>query len=600
MKRKQFEPNLDYEDDYLDRTEKSFRKTKFKPEIDYPQDMLTEKIPETSEETQSSLLSEINYFKELNKNQLDDVKDMISSIETAIKTALIENPDLTYEEIEEVVFNLINNNIIPGNSPTKNDLFLFKTIEEVLKKPDIISSIISTQDMKEYLAFNEGPYSYTSKISDNYSSLLKDAFYNLQPIFTDDIKQKMLSHTLSDSEKKLIQNDVCKFIKNYHNKAFDIIIKKGYIQRIINCTKILDFCGLLHKNNTVNNYRLTYLGLEFLGYNYYENNEDTSIKRPHISMLMDENYIKHFSTEELTALSAFYCNRLAKCTLIYNDILYVLYKTDTLRKIYDNPKYTLNISDEELNNILVQHQLFKKPAKLYMDKQAKKQRKEFSDVYFYEDINSAEISSVLNKYSANYQNEFSQLLPDYQHDILKDYEKAINLQSTVNYAYSMKKHSLESLLLMLIDQNNERNWGIVLEKLNKSKYDKDKNNGLLIGIDMKEFNMPIKLHCGKEQIEEFLTNYTGKALIPVYRGSYDFVLNNSYFSTQILFKLSKEQRRALHKKVEEVEPTDKIYKLINHLQWMSHPNRKPEFITGPKLYYDLKTEQIVDEKDIDK
>lgn len=576
------------------------KKKKFRPNSFYKDDLEFDKnFKITEPNTKSNLLNEVDHLKELNKNQLDGIKEMISSIESAVKESLKENPSLTYEDIEEEIFNLINNFIYPLNSPTKNDLYLFKTIEVLLKKPDIINNIISTQDMREYLKFSKGPYKYTANISNNYDSLLKDAFYNIQEFFTDDIKQKMLTHTLTEQEKKSIQNEVCKFIKKYYDNAFDIIIKKGYIQRIVNCTTILDFCGLLSKNNTVNNFRLSYLGVDFLGYNYYENNEENTIKRPTITGLMDANFIKSFNTDELVALSAFYCNRLAKCSIEYNDVLYLLYKTNSLQKYIDEPNYKFDLSDDEISTILAQHQILEKPARIYMDKQMQNQREEFSDVYFYEDIHTKEITSVLSKYGANYTINFSELLPEYEHDLLKDFQKSIDLQSTVTFAYSMKRHSLESLLLMLIDKDKERNWGVVLEKIEGSTYDKDRNNNFLIGIDLKEFNMPIKLHCSKEQIEEFLVNYTGKPIIPVYKGNDNFLINNTYYSTQILYKLSKEQRKKLRKTAEETSPDSKIYRFINHLNWMSHPNRIPEFIEGSKQYYNLKTEEILSQKDLD-
>lgn len=575
---------------------------KFKPDFNYKDDIEFEKHYKKNNklERKSNLSMEVEYFKKLNKTQIDDIKQIISSIESAVKESLQENPNLTYKDIEEEIFNLINNFISPLGSPTKNDLYLFKTIEQILKNPDIINTIISSHDMKEYLKFNKGPYSYTSNIKNNYPSLLQDAFYNIQDYFTDDLKQKMLSHSLTEQEKKSIQNEVCSFIKKYYDKAFNIIIKNGYIQRITNCTTVLDLCGLLSKNNVINNFRLSYLDIDFLGYDYYDNNANNIIKRPSITSLMNENFIKNYNTDELIALSAFYCNRLAKCSIEYNDMLYLLYKTDTLHKYMKDPNYKFDLSDDKISTILAQHSILEKASRLYMEKKIKTNQRSFSDVYLYEDINTPEISSFLHKYGANYSSEFDQMLPDLNNDILKDLEKSIALQTTVNNAYIMKKHSLESLLLMLIDKNKEKNWGVVLEKIDGSKYDKDKNNNLLIGIDMKEFNMPVKLHCSKEQIEEFMINYTGKPIIPVYKGNDDFIIDNTYYSTQILNKLSKEQRKLLHKTAEAVKPSDKKYKLIKHLQWMSHPNRTPEFIDNTKQYYNLETEEIIDEKDLEK
>ena len=118
---------------------------------------------------------------------------------------------------------------------------------------------------------------------------------------------------------------------------------------------------------------------------------------------------------------------------------------------------------------------------------------------------------------------------------------------------------------------------------------------------MKEFNMPLALHCSRDQIKEFLKNYTGKTLIPVYKGNEDMFVDDELVSTQIYMKLSKEQRKLLRQKAEKINARQSMYyKFIKHLQWMSHPKRPPEFINKQNLVYDLNTGFIYDEKDLEK
>ena len=602
MKKSKFKSN--YEDD-LDLDFKKSKKTKFNPKHNYPEDIEIDKklAEEEQEEPISPLLNEVELFKELNRNQLDGIKEIISSIESAVKLSLHDYPNLTYNHVEEEIVNLLNHYITPLNSPTKNKLYLYKTIESLLKKPVIINTILSTQDMKDYLNFS-ARYQYSSNIKENYKALLNDTFINLQPLLTDELKQKMLTNTLSDKDKKYIQSIVCKFISIFYQNNYDKEILNGYNKIITNSLTVLDFCGLLRKNNGVNNYRMCYLDLDFLGYDYYDNNDNntnkSTIKRPSIESLMDESFVKNFNKEELIALSAFYCNRLAKCSISYNDSLYLLYKTDFLRKLYNDRNSKFDLTDDQILTLLAQHNILEKTARTYINKQLKKKRKEFSDVFLFEDLHSKEITSLLNKYGAFYSDFFAETLPDCEHDLLKDLEKSINMQTTIDYLYSIKKHCLESLLMSLIDKDKEINWGVVLDKINIAKYNNDRSNNFLIGIDMKEFNMPIKFHCEQEQIEEFLLNYTGKPIIPVYEGNEDFLVDNTYFSTQILHKLSKDQRKLLHKAAEEISPDNKNYKFVQHLQWMSHPNRKPEFIKNEKQYYNIQTDKVLDEKDIDK
>ena len=112
--------------------------------------------------------------------------------------------------------------------------------------------------------------------------------------------------------------------------------------------------------------------------------------------------------------------------------------------------------------------------------------------------------------------------------------------------------------------------------------------------------MPIKLHCEEAQIREFLINYTGKAIIPIYKGNDDFIIDNTYYSTQVLYKLSNDQRELLNKKAKVINSNDKAYKFVKHIEWISNPTEKPEFIDDRKQYYNLDTGKILDENDLEK
>ena len=105
------------------------------------------------------------------------------------------------------------------------------------------------------------------------------------------------------------------------------------------------------------------------------------------------------------------------------------------------------------------------------------------------------LNKLLEKYETYYNDEFSGRLPDLKHDILSDLGQCIVLQASTQFAYENKKHAIESLLLMLIDKDKERNWGVILDETYNKEFSQSKTNTFLIGVDMKEFNMPITFHC---------------------------------------------------------------------------------------------------------
>lgn len=553
---------------------------------------------------------ELDKIDDIAVYEIEQIQEMLSSVEDAIKSMINDNNNLVenrisssdnLEEINYSIHQLINNYIYPLNSPTRSDLYLFKTIENILKNPDIINTIISTHNMKEYLESSSKTYIYTSNMNENYQSILKDIFTSFNDDIPSNIKENLLQDTLSEPQKKILQNNICKFIKNFYNQKYNTMIKDGYVKRIVNSITVLDFIGTLPKNNNSNNSRLKTLKLEFLGFEYDNKDKNIKTKKPFVTDLMQPEFVKNFSVEELIAMCSFYSNRLAKSIYMYSQCLYTVHKTDLIKKILDNNDYSLHLSDEELSNILTQYKFLRKISMQFYDEK-KKSNKKFEDInndIVYKESMNPVIRESKAKYSSLYSEQFNKTLPNYTNNFLKDLNESIILESSVSYAYNIKNHSIESLLTLLMDKNKELNWGIILENNKNNNYYNNQN--ILIGVDMKEFNMPIKLHCSKEQIQNFLLNYTGKSIIPIYQGDTDMKVNGKYYSTQILFKLTKEQRKLLRKESESISKNSTKYKFVHHIQWMSLPKRYPEFLLNKndnfsKKYFDMQTGKVITQK----
>lgn len=534
--------------------------------------------------------------------EIEEVQDMVLSIEEGIKST-INNKDQvtdTEENINYKINQLINNYIYTLNSPTRSDLYLFKTIENMLKNPDIINTIVSTHNMKEYLEPDSKYFVYTSDMNENYKLLLKDIFSTFSKYIPEDIKIKLKNNTLNTSQKMLLQSDICKFIKNFYDEKYDSLIKDGYVKRIVNTSTVLDLTGMLPRNNNSNNSRLRNLNLTFLGFKYEDEDKNAKKQKVCITDLMQPEFLKQFSVDELIAMSAFYSNRLAKAVYYYNECLYVLYKTDLIKKVIENPNYSLTLTDEELANILTQYKFLQKTSNKFIS--YKEKRKEpFNDdgkKVIFSELNNPIIKESISNYSDLYSNEFKSSIPNYRNNYIHDLNESIILSSSTSFVYNMKNNSIESLLTMLIDKKKEINWGIILE----DNYNV-KSNNILIGVDIKEFNMPIKLHFPKEQIQNFLLNYTGKCVIPVYQGHNDMNVNSKYHSTQVLLKLSKEQRKLLREESNSISSNDPKYKFVQHIQWMSHPKRYPDFLLDKhgnfnRKYINLQTGKKFTEKEI--
>lgn len=559
--------------------------------------------------------NEVKFMIDLIQNNhglmINEVRDILTSIENAIKKFLKDDPNLSKEELNARLNNLMSvyisnksNNQVPLalNQPTRSDLYLYKTLETIIKHPNILKDILSMYDMKKILDNTDSEIIYTSNISKNYETYLKDIFLVLRDKLPKEILEKLYNDELSIPEKVYLQQELMSFTKRFNMNFYDKVIRTGTINKIVIFSEILDRTNLLPKNNNYNNLRLQSMDMSFMGFNYFYNKED-DINRPFVSSLLNPNLYTNYKIEELFGMCAFYANRASKAISIYNNGLYILYKTDLLKKYIENPDYKINLSNQEIKNILTQKTLLDKPCGDFIKSQHNEEDDkpyEVTDSTIYQELNNPIIKQALRKYNYSYSDEFNKLIPNCNHDLLEDLNENLRLNATTSYAYSIKYNAIESLIFMLMEKGKDLNWGIVLD----TEKDESPEN-IVIGIDLKEFNMPIKLHCSKEKILEFVKNYSNNSIIPVYEGNEDMKIHkrtgDKFYGTQILLKLSKDQRKILRKKADEITPDNTYYKFVKHINWMSLPKRVPEFLlnennTFVKRYYDLEKNKIYTEK----
>ena len=308
-----------------------------------------------------------------------DIKNIIIATEKSVKKYLNQHPDEDISIIETKMNNLLNTDLYSLKHPTRSDLYLFKTLETILKEPNIIGDLLVSPKIDDIVNSCETRYKYTSSIEENYLTLLKDAFNANKNIIT-------------------LQSKICKFLKQFYDKYYNNTIQKGYINKMLTYCDILNFTGTLPDNNNRNSIRLMNSNLEFLGFNYDEESED-DLKRPVITDLMKPEFYKNFKIDELIALSAFYANKVAKAIETYNYCLYIIYKTDLFRKYKENPEYTFNLSDEQIQQILLQQKIFSNYTRLFIEEKANNCTSDMKitpDIV-YEELNNAYIKQALRK-----------------------------------------------------------------------------------------------------------------------------------------------------------------------------------------------------------
>ena len=183
-------------------------------------------------------------------------QNIILATEKSVKKYLNQHPDEDISIIETKMNNLLNTDLYSLKHPTRSDLYLFKTLETILKEPNIIGDLLVSPKIDDIVNSCETRYKYTSSIAENYLTLLKDAFNANKNIITSETKKELLDHNLSSSEIKVLQSKICKFLKQFYDKYYNNTIQKGYINKMLTYCDILNFTGTLPDNNNRNSIRL--------------------------------------------------------------------------------------------------------------------------------------------------------------------------------------------------------------------------------------------------------------------------------------------------------------------------------------------------------
>ena len=152
----------------------------------------------------------------------------------------------------------------------------------------------------------------------------------------------------------------------------------------------------------------------------------------------------------------------------------------------------------------------------------------------------------------------------------------MGLENLEKNIYGQKDSSILALLDFLYNNENmSANWGIIQEN-KKSEY-------VLIGIDLPDLNMPLRLHIKKDLVEKFIQAHQGNKIMPIYAGKDDFVVNGRYIATHVLTPLSKDQKRGIEEISTQIRETDYRLKLVKHLEFLTDMQKFPEHLQNKRI-----------------
>ena len=223
------------------------------------------------------------------------------------------------------------------------------------------------------------------------------------------------------------------------------------------------------------------------------------------------------------------------------------------------------------------------------------------------------LAYMIDNYGSQYSDHFTgrfYSIPEYQganlkepptSDISRDASKYLRFYTPIFYSYKFKDDFINSLVALTLDENSSfKNAGIILDSEND-----DSTRGRIsfltgIGIDA-GLTSPVQVHCIEPAIKDFLREFTGDTIIPIYEGMDDF----RGISNQSVFPFSPAVERylkALAKNPDLDEKAAKYVKRINALCARKVPESMLNYSVSPtgkikkgpfrRRYIDIKTGEI--------
>lgn len=523
------------------------------------------------------------------KNNIDQSPDKIRYVREElqylvdyIKKIKKQNPHFSKEDMQEFLFTNIKKSTRRMKSPTRSDMYLYKTLKYALKNLDLAFYKIDNMNRDKFINDTKKEYIYTSNIQKNLEILITDMLPIILEEIPTEFKNKFVQSTLNEQEKRELKVMIKKHLEIFY-ETYEKGIKEKYCIKLADIIKLLDEMDLLKKYNDKNNKIVEELNLSILKYEY-----EAQKSKFGITDLKNVEFLKRFSLEEIVAMTSFYSNRLAKEVINYNEALYIAKKIQMIDKIFEGRVYELKVTDEELREMIAQLGFLTEIAKDITHESAQKitkgRTRKNNTNKSNNELSIVDKSKFRKKAMEEYETDYNELynnffLTQFDNEFEEDLYLSTILEIDRHNLYKVKDFAMESLMVTLADKgkNKNMNWGYIPENKNGKNSIQNKEKFILIGMDMKGYNMPIKLHFEKNKLETFLRNYTKGTQIPVYEGDEDMeVIWNGYITTQVYSPLTKEQRKQL--KEIKLDSSDYRYRFLEHIKWMMLPNRYPKYL----------------------
>lgn len=486
------------------------------------------------------------YVSELLENILHpDMQDFYRYINTLNECS---NPSrikevLNSEKVRDLIFGLKKKKEVDENV----DNFMEELYES-------IGSIISSKLIRNT--------SFLSDCIKVHGQKYKDLYNGGLSLNISGIKDELYEFYLNSPDyKKFVEKSFVEEMKRTAKEA-EKIMKEGLTYRILVITDFFNKTGYLEEIVETNNSIMQKRGLEPLMVSMQDEKGKFNVMN-----LLNPEYFKQFTMEELFLFAAHYTNRFEKKV---DDLSIGVFLHKKLGTFYDMVEYGELPSKISLDDVKLALR-----QKAFLDKKAEEKFKEFKTAEDVDDIDLSEVpAEYIKDYAEVYQKYFNMYLPknSEENDFVKDYRFIFLNQGLLHCLYEIKGFSLKSVLYTLAQSNSKFNYGIIKEERKiRNKYG-EKQLGL--GIDYKGCT-PLRLHYPEKDVIQFVKEFFDGKELRNYIGNEDFNINGNEIRTHLFYKYTKDQNKGIKKLYESLTEKSPIFKFVRHIYENMHPSQNP-------------------------
>ena len=363
-------------------------------------------------------------------------------------------------------------------------------------------------------------------------------------------------------------------------------LKEDHIVSILFLGDRLKEFGLLEKYSEIQGKLYRALGVSDLEYPLRGNNPDTLS----IEGLFTRQVLEKMSVEKLAMLSAFWMNRFTKELDALNKSLCIVNQLGLWNQVRtakpkgDAGMISVDIDKEELKYVYRKIHFLQEASLVMLDTLDLEDDKDADEII--EGMTSKKIikrvdptyvlKSMDFTMGADYREYFEKLLPEGSHKFLEEFDNYRVIENAIHNSYRFKDFNMLAILSNLYQNNSSKNWGVILE----SGKDIEKQDMILLAIDVEGFNMPIRLHIEKEMVLDFLRANQETTKLPIYEGDRDFYSRalSKMISTPVLMPLCKKQRDGIDKLMERTNSSSSSREFVEHIAFLADPTKYPDHL----------------------